>query len=113
MLDEGLEDVEQEAMDQTNDQLNLLEQLEKLNLDDEKEEYDDEYKADKTLNLATTGEKVSVKEAARGHLKSTDPIFQKDRASSKVRLFHIFLTFLLYLKFCRLNKCCKCYRKQY
>lgn len=112
MLDEGLEDVEQETMDEASDQLNLLEQLEKLNLDDEKED-DDEYKADKTLNLATTGEKVSVKEAARGHLKSTDPVFQKERASSKVRLFHIFLTFVLYFKFCRLNKCCKYYKKQY
>lgn len=88
MLDEGLDDVEQDAMDESNDHLNLLEQLEKLNLDDENKE-DDEYKPDKTVNL-NTDEKVSVKEAARGHLKSSDPVFQKERASSKVRLFQSF-----------------------
>lgn len=57
------------------DELNILDQLNKLNLDDEEEESRD-----------NNGKGVGLAEATRGILNPSNPIFDPNRKSSKVIL---------------------------
>lgn len=84
MLDDCGEDVE-DSEDEKSDHLNLLDQLEKLNIDD-----DDVYQSGQSeSNVAqgiSTEDKITLKEASKGHLRASDPVFTKERASSKVKV---------------------------
>lgn len=76
MLEEGLGDEEESAAE-----LNILEQLKKLDLD---EKHEDEYRPDDHPVEEMASSAVNLKEAAKGHLRSSDAIFAEERASSKV-----------------------------
>jgi transcription termination factor 2 len=68
----GDEDLgEAEDQEQT-EELNLLEQLNRLNIDDSDGQ------------LVASDESVGLKEASRGFLHASNPVFQSDRRSSKV-----------------------------
>ncbi|XP_044270813.1 transcription termination factor 2 isoform X2 [Tribolium madens] len=59
------------------EELNLLEQLNRLNIDEEEEE----------SNVATglANETVGLKEASKGYLNPSNPVFTTEHASSKIR----------------------------
>ncbi|CAH1132722.1 unnamed protein product [Ceutorhynchus assimilis] len=87
MLQETNEDLGNDD-EESADELNILEQLNNLKIEDEEEEMD-VYKPEKENDGATaninTSVKVNLKEATRGHLKPSDPVFAKDRPSSKIK----------------------------
>ncbi|XP_030764453.1 transcription termination factor 2-like [Sitophilus oryzae] len=80
MLQEGREDLGDD--DEKLEEMNLLEQLSKMNLEDDADV--DEHKSDGYLD-GIREEKITLKEASRGHLNPSDPVFASDRPSSKVK----------------------------
>ncbi|ENN79038.1 hypothetical protein YQE_04505, partial [Dendroctonus ponderosae] len=83
MLEEGLGDE-----DESSEELNILEQLEKLDI---AEKHEDVYPrmeepgGHPIAEMASSEVKVNLKEAAKGHLRSSDAIFAEERASSKIK----------------------------
>ncbi|KAF7278216.1 hypothetical protein GWI33_008710 [Rhynchophorus ferrugineus] len=79
MLDENKDDVG--VGDEECEELNLLEQLNKLNINDQ-----DEYNPANSFNDNDDHhEKVTLKEASKGHLNPADPVFSTERSSSKIK----------------------------
>ncbi|XP_066137668.1 transcription termination factor 2 [Euwallacea fornicatus] len=84
MLEEGLETVHDDEDDEGREELNLLEQIQKLDINDTPNKDEDEYNANSNSTVDNNAA-VNLKEAARGHLKLSDPVFAKERASSKIK----------------------------
>ncbi|KAL1497383.1 hypothetical protein ABEB36_008363 [Hypothenemus hampei] len=78
MIEESLDDGEEEN---SREELNILEQLQKLNIEDD----EDKFKPFSNIEAIDIKDKVNLKEATKGHLKLSDPVFSTERASSKIR----------------------------
>lgn len=61
------------------EEIDLLEQLNKLALDEDK------YDMSSSVQYQNNDEPTGLKEAARGWLNPNNPIFSKEKASSKVK----------------------------
>ncbi|XP_050296168.1 transcription termination factor 2 [Anthonomus grandis grandis] len=79
MLDDDIPDLD--ISDEDKEQLNILEQLKKLNLEDD----EDVYKPEEAIAESVHVNKVNLKEATKGHLHPSDPVFAAERPSSKIK----------------------------
>lgn len=73
---EGNEDLGENEDPDDNEEINLLEQLNKLELNDEPDQ----------AGVFNNEEAVGLKEASKGYLNISNPVFSVDRESSKVSL---------------------------
>ncbi|KAJ8963879.1 hypothetical protein NQ314_005315 [Rhamnusium bicolor] len=79
MLHENMEELGDDYNQDESEELNLLDQLNNLSLGG-----DDEYKPN--LLGQPEGENAGLKEAAKGFLNPANPVFSKERASSKIKV---------------------------
>lgn len=81
MLHEDMEEVGEEG---DPDETNILDQLNKLVLNDDKYDHDSSNPAD---GIASQADAPGLSEVAKSILNSSNPVFSKERLSSKVIFF--------------------------
>lgn len=81
MLEDG--DQVEDFDDEPSEEMNILEQLNKLNLEDD----DDVFKPDANSTSFSQQEAVPLSQASKGILNPSNPVFERNHLSSKVSKF--------------------------